>query len=213
MTISARYRHADGSWRWLDGASTNLLEVSGVGGVVCNARDVTEARLFRDRLQHEATHDPLTGLPNRALFTERLDAAASGQCALLLIDLDDFKLINDVHGHPAGDAVLVAVAERLRGCSRPGDTPARLGGDEFAVVLPGADRAEAERVTEHFRTLLRAPVEADGDVLAVGASVGIGVGAGLDSEALLGTADQAMYQVKRARQGSSKQLSPNSCQR
>ncbi|EXG80260.1 diguanylate cyclase domain-containing protein [Cryptosporangium arvum] len=198
MTISARYRHADGSWRWLDGASTNLLEMAGVGGVVCNARDVTEARRFRDQLQHEATHDPLTGLPNRALFNERLAAGASGPCALLLVDLDDFKLINDVHGHPAGDAVLVAVAGRLRECARPGDTPARLGGDEFAVVLPETTPADAEAVAERFRTLLRAPIEADGDELAVGASVGVGVGTALGSEALLSIADQAMYRVKRA---------------
>ncbi|MFG1921427.1 diguanylate cyclase domain-containing protein [Cryptosporangium sp. NPDC048952] len=199
MTISARYRHADGDWRWLDGACTNLLEGAGVGGVVCNARDVTEARRFRDQLQHEATHDPLTGLPNRTLFNERLEAGASGQCALLLVDLDDFKLINDVHGHPAGDAVLVAVAGRLRECTRPGDTPARLGGDEFAVVLPGASPVDAERVAERFRVLLRAPVKADGDELAVSASVGIGIGVALGSESLLSVADQAMYRVKRAR--------------
>ncbi|MFI5955018.1 diguanylate cyclase domain-containing protein [Cryptosporangium sp. NPDC051539] len=200
-TVSARYRHADGGWRWLDGASTNLLETPGVNGVVCNARDVTEARRFRDQLQHEATHDPLTGLPNRALFTERLNAAAAGQCALLLVDLDDFKPVNDVYGHPAGDDVLVEVAARLRSSSRAGDTPARLGGDEFAVVLPRATRADAEVVVERFRDLLREPIDAAGHRLTIGSSVGIGVGRGLGSEALLSVADQAMYEVKKSARG------------
>jgi diguanylate cyclase (GGDEF)-like protein/PAS domain S-box-containing protein len=198
VTISARFRHATGGWRWLDGACTNLLEVSGVESLVCNARDVTEARRFQDQLRHEATHDPLTGLPNRALFTERLAAAAVGRCALLLVDLNDFKLINDVHGHPAGDAVLVGVAERLRECAGPPATPARLGGDEFAVVLPRAGDADAARLRDELRARMQLPIDADGRPLTVGASIGFATGTGTDPEALFSAADQAMYEVKRA---------------
>src|SRR5690606_23514020 len=133
LTYQARYRHADGSWRWLDVVSRNLMLEPEVGGVVSNARDVTEARLLQDQLRHQASHDALTGLPNRALFAERLAAAANGLAAILVIDLDDFKWINDTYGHHIGDKVLIGVADRLHSVMPENGTPARLGGDEFAV--------------------------------------------------------------------------------
>jgi diguanylate cyclase (GGDEF)-like protein len=161
-------------------------------------------------LAHRAQHDPLTGLPNRALFGERLDDAMvrhrdEGQpFALLLVDLDDFKSINDSYGHAAGDRLLYAVGERLRSCVRGGDTVARLGGDEFAVVLDGApDRPGG--VGERILDALRQPFEIDGEMLALGASVGVvepAAGeAGITADLLLQRADGAMYVGKRRGKG------------
>ncbi|OLB78099.1 MAG: hypothetical protein AUI14_14080 [Actinobacteria bacterium 13_2_20CM_2_71_6] len=193
----ARIRHADGGWRRLEGACTNLLDDPSVAGIVCNARDVTENREFQDRLRHQALHDALTQLPNRTLFAERLAVATGSPAALLLIDLDDFKLVNDTLGHPAGDAVLCAVAERLRDCIRLGDTPARLGGDEFAVLLPGAAGAEARAVADRLRLALAEPVMADNEWVRVRASVGIAEAVRVDGELLLRQADSAMYAAKQ----------------
>jgi diguanylate cyclase (GGDEF)-like protein/PAS domain S-box-containing protein len=197
MVNEARIRHADGTWRRLDTASTNLLDDPSVAGIVCNARDVTENRDFQDRLRYQASHDGLTDLPNRRLFSGRLADAAHGPAALLLIDLDDFKMINDTLGHPAGDAVLSEVAERLRGCVRQGDTPARLGGDEFAVLLPGASAADAQLIADRIREALSVPVDADGELIQVRASVGVAETRGESGDALLRRADSAMYAAKQ----------------
>ncbi|GAA3920549.1 diguanylate cyclase domain-containing protein [Actinoplanes auranticolor] len=198
FTYQARYRHADGSWRWLEVTSRNLTHEPSVGAVVSNARDVTDARELQDRLRHEATHDPLTGLANRVLFGRRLAAALGGGVALLHIDLDGFKPINDTYGHHAGDAVLVRVAECLRAALPATAVAARLGGDEFAVLLPGAGTTAAGLVAERFRSALAELVEVDGHRLTIGASVGVVVGAGDDPEALLRRADEAMYRIKHA---------------
>ena len=197
MMIEVRLRHADGGWRRLEAACSNLLDDPSVAGIVCNARDVTENRDFQERLRHQALHDTLTQLPNRALFAERLAAVAHRPAALLLIDLDDFKLINDTLGHPAGDTVLCAVAERLRRCVRYGDVPARLGGDEFAVLLPGASRAEAQVFAERLSAALTEPVLADHDWVRIRASVGIADAGQVDGELLLRQADFAMYAAKQ----------------
>jgi diguanylate cyclase (GGDEF)-like protein/PAS domain S-box-containing protein len=197
-TVTARVQHADGEWRWMEITTTNLLTDPLVHGIVGNARDVTDALGLQNRLRHQATHDSLTGLPNRALFSERLDEAIGEPLALLLIDLDGFKAINDTYGHPAGDTLLVAVASRLRRCVRPEDTPARLGGDEFAVVLPGADREEAEHVARRLAALLTETVAVDGVLLTVQASIGIATGPTDDPELLMRNADEAMYASKRS---------------
>jgi diguanylate cyclase (GGDEF)-like protein len=153
-----------------------------------------------DQLNHRAYHDGLTGLPNRVLLRERLERALSGArtgtpVALLLIDLDGFKQVNDVHGHAAGDHLLVAVADRLRDMVRGADTSARLGGDEFAVLLDGAGDAEA--VAERVLTALRQPVTFGSVQLAPQASIGVTVWHGhTDAEAFLHDADQAMYAAK-----------------
>jgi diguanylate cyclase len=161
-------------------------------------------------LAHRAQHDPLTGLPNRALFGDRLVAAMDRYrdhgrpFALLLIDLDDFKSINDSYGHAAGDRLLSAVGERLRNCVRGGDTVARLGGDEFAVVLDGTADHQGS-VGERVLDALRHPFEIDGQMLALGASVGV-VEPGHDdvhatADLLLQRADGAMYAGKRQGKG------------
>ena len=201
VVTEARVRHADGSWRRIETASTNLLDDPGVAGVVCNARDVTENRDFQDRLRYEATHDGLTRLPNRTLFAERLEAAALGRAAMLSIDLDDFKIINDTLGHAAGDAVLCAVADRLRECVRREDTPARLGGDEFAVLLPGASSVDARWVADRLRVALMEPVAVDGEWIPVRASVGIAETLGESGDVLLRRADSAMYVAKQKGKG------------
>jgi diguanylate cyclase (GGDEF)-like protein len=198
LTYQARYAHADGSWRWLEVVSRNLTTEPSVGGVVSNARDVTEARMLQDQLRHQASHDSLTGLANRELFGDRLVAATrAGHAAVLLIDLDDFKWVNDTYGHHIGDEVLIGVADRLRACV-PGDgTPARLGGDEFAVLLPGADEESAQRLATRFLTLLEQPMLVEGWQLQVRASVGLVAGDADEAEALLRQADTAMYRAKR----------------
>ena len=139
-----RMRRPDGLNVEVEAIASNLLADESVGGLVLNARDIGERKALLDQLAHQAFHDPLTGLANRALFAERLREAVSpdrasdprGATAVVFIDLDNFKSVNDTFGHQAGDEVLRATAARIRDCLRPSDTAARLGGDEFAVLLP-----------------------------------------------------------------------------
>jgi diguanylate cyclase (GGDEF)-like protein/PAS domain S-box-containing protein len=210
VAFQARFRHADGTWRWLDMFSTNLVDEPGVHGVVSNARDITDARLLQDQMRHQAHHDPLTGLANRALFTECLNAAVEGadRFVVYLIDLDDFKPINDTLGHHAGDAVLVAVSERLRAGFREQDVPARLGGDEFAVLVRGADDGLYAGLETRFRDLLAEPVEVDGQLIAVRASIGSVIGDATTADEILRRADDAMYRAKRAAKKSVRTLVP-----
>jgi diguanylate cyclase (GGDEF)-like protein/PAS domain S-box-containing protein len=202
-TVQLRVRHRDGSWRWLEVIGSNLLNTPGVGGIVLNARDVTEARELHDQLRHKATHDPLTQLPNRMLFQERLRLAAlapaptAGELSVIAIDLNGFKAVNDTLGHHVGDALLVAVAARLPRCIRPSDTAARLGGDEFAVLLPQTSHAGAGMVMERITAAFAEPVEFEGHVLVIRASLGLATGPADDPETLLKQADAAMYAAKR----------------
>ncbi|MGA5300944.1 putative bifunctional diguanylate cyclase/phosphodiesterase [Nucisporomicrobium flavum] len=163
---------------------------------------------FRDnsrllaRLDHSATHDGLTGLANRALFQTRLHtaltAAGGRPVAVALIDLDDFKEVNDTLGHEVGDLLLAEVAQRLAACVRAGDTVARLGGDEFVVVLDDADPAAADLAAERMTRTLHEPVHADGHELPIRASIGIADGhSGDDPSVLLRRADVAMYAAKK----------------
>ncbi|GAA3351152.1 bifunctional diguanylate cyclase/phosphodiesterase [Amorphoplanes nipponensis] len=163
---------------------------------------------FRDnnrllsRLDHGATHDALTQLPNRVLFHTRLQRALTGATArpvaVALIDLDDFKEVNDTLGHEVGDQLLIGVAQRLEGCVRAGDTVARLGGDEFVVVLDDADPGAAGLAAERMMNALRQPVYADGHELPIRASIGIADGhTGDEPSVLLRHADIAMYAAKK----------------
>jgi diguanylate cyclase (GGDEF)-like protein len=170
-----------------------------------NLRQVTD---LKEQLRHQALHDALTGLPNRTLFLDRVrhavDAAGRSQIwpAVLYLDLDGFKPVNDTFGHEAGDMLLRTVADRLRGCLRPADTAARLGGDEFVVLLNGPiDRFAVARVVERIRAQLDVPVRLGDDVITtVGASIGVALGdTGIpDADTLVRHADIAMYTAKRA---------------
>ena len=197
VTFQARFAHVGGGWRWLEVIAVNLTAEAGIDGVVSNARDVTEARELQERLRHQAEHDALTGLANRRRFTDRMRAAAPGDAAVLLIDLNGFKQINDTYGHAAGDAVLVSVAGRLRACLRAGDLPARLGGDEFAVLLGDGADAAGHEVADRFRAALAGPVRFRGHDLTVGASVGFAAGPADDPDRLLHAADLRMYEDKQ----------------
>ena len=153
-TVEYRFRHADGSWRHIEAVGTYMLDDPAVEGVVVNVRDVTERKEFEERLAYQAFHDLLTGLPNRALLLDRIRQALSRSSrqedrhiALLFLDLDDFKYVNDTLGHEAGDELLAAVAGRLRETVRPEDTLARLGGDEFCVLLEDLDGSDASSQT------------------------------------------------------------------
>ncbi len=158
---------------------------------------LTQAHELQELLRHQAEHDVLTGLANRRRLEQRLRDAGRHDAALLLIDLDGFKKINDTYGHAGGDAVLVHVADRLRGCLRDGDLPARLGGDEFAVLLAEADRAAADRIAGRFRDALTAPAVIGGRTVEVRASIGVAVGPADDPESLMHAADLRMYDEKQ----------------
>src|SRR3954467_15663224 len=169
-----------------------------------NLRQVTD---LKEQLRHQALHDPLTGLPTRTLFLDRARHAVdtAGRTgvypAVLYLDLDGFKPVNDTFGHEAGDTLLRTVADRLRGCLRPADTAARLGGDEFAVLLNGPiDQFGVARIIERMRAQLDVPVLlGEGVVTTVGASIGVALGDGgtPDADTLVRHADIAMYAAKR----------------
>jgi diguanylate cyclase (GGDEF)-like protein len=160
-------------------------------------------------LRYLALHDPLTGLANRALFAEQLDQAWAQQrrhargLSVLALDLDGFKRVNDTYGHSAGDELLVEAARRLQRTVRDGDTVARLGGDEFTVLLPEASRAEAEVIADRIRTELAAPLDVQGEALAIATSIGIAeaVDRHAHPEELLREADAALYAAKAAGKG------------
>jgi len=177
-----------------------------VVGRVWSFRDMTDERRLQAELAHQAFHDPLTGLANQALFRDRVAVAVAhlarhgGQLAVLFIDLDEFKTVNDSLGHSAGDTLLVEVSRRISSCLRVGDTAARLGGDEFAVLIDElAGPAEAVAVVERILAALREPVPLSATRVSTAASIGIAYGtANADVDDLLRNADLAMYNAKAA---------------
>jgi diguanylate cyclase (GGDEF)-like protein/PAS domain S-box-containing protein len=210
MTGEFRMRHADGSSRHVDTIVSNLMADATVGGLVFNTRDVSDHRLLEEQLEQRAFFDSLTGLPNRAVFRDRLDHALARSArrgdvlAVLLLDLDRFKFVNDSLGHDAGDELLVAVGGRIQRCSRSSDTAARLGGDEFAILIED-DASEEVAVALAGRLLeaLTSPFEVRGREVFIGASIGIAleVGASGQPDELIRNADTAMYAAKGAGKG------------
>ncbi|HEV3402334.1 MAG TPA: diguanylate cyclase, partial [Acidimicrobiales bacterium] len=202
--IQCRRRHREGSWRDVETAVTNLVHDPGIQGIVLNTRDVTERVALETELRDLAWHDSLTGLANRALFTDRVNHAIARQSrlrrplAVLFLDLDDFKSLNDTMGHAAGDVLLQGVGHRLEDCVRPGDTVARFGGDEFALLLEDADLLGAEAVAGRVIERLGEPFPVLGRDVRVRASVGVTttVASQGSVDELLANADAAMYVAK-----------------
>ncbi|MDQ3710594.1 MAG: diguanylate cyclase, partial [Actinomycetota bacterium] len=207
VQFDGRIRHSDGSWRNFEAVAANLLEDPNVAGVVVTTRDVTSRRELERQLTHQAFHDSLTGLANRALFLDRVEHAVArrgdGDPTVLFIDLDDFKTVNDSLGHDAGDELLVAVAQRLVRCVRAADTAARLGGDEFGVLVDDAtSHDEVTALAERILEELSRPVTVQDVSVAMSASVGIAVsGADRSAPVLLRNADVAMYAAKTRGKG------------
>ncbi len=213
--IECRFRSGEGGWLNVE-STVNRHH----GGLIFNSRDVTERVRLQAQLQHNAEHDPLTDLPNRALFTKRVQQALSGRratdrglalrnTAVLFIDLDGFKGVNDTIGHQAGDELLVQAARRLQEAVRHGDTASRLGGDEFAALIVGdntRDRAARERhileLADRLRVTLSQPYLIDGNDVRVNASIGVAFAEpGLGAGELLRNADLAMYRAKAGGKG------------
>jgi diguanylate cyclase (GGDEF)-like protein/PAS domain S-box-containing protein len=198
-------RRADGTSRWVEVHFTNLLDNPAVGGYICNMRDIGERHVAQQQLEHDAQHDPVTHLPNRRLFLERLDRAwrepvPDNSIAVLFIDVDHFKHINDRLGHAAGDQVLVAVANKLASLVRPNDVVARFGGDEFTVLLNGVGGVEsAVEIADRITRALSGPWQILDSELTLSVSVGISTrsNAVTGPEELLRNADEAMYRAKR----------------
>jgi len=197
-----RLRRANGADIWLDASVTDLRS-SAAGGIVVSARDITDNRRLRERLHEQATVDALTGLGNRRRLYDDLGAALAvgGSPAVLYIDLDRFKPVNDELGHEAGDELLRLVAARLTNCLRTGDALARIGGDEFVIVAPGLTSAGAESLAERVIAALEEPfVLALAAVVHIGASVGVEFAAPTDHpDDVLRRADAAMYRAKQVR--------------
>src|SRR2546428_6941814 len=200
----------DGRTRWWQIDVVPLLDDGGdVSDIVSSAADVTAQREAERSLREQALRDALTQLPNRALFLDRLEVAVATAVrertplALLLMDLDHFKEVNDSFGHAAGDELLRQVAARLGGAIRRSDSLGRLGGDEFAFVLPGADEVGAGLVAQSILETLKQPITVEDQPVEVGASIGIALFPrhGEDGDALLRPADIPMYTAKRTGAG------------
>jgi diguanylate cyclase (GGDEF)-like protein/PAS domain S-box-containing protein len=205
-------RRAEQTWIRVEALRTNLLHDPNVGGVVLNTRDISERKAFERQLQHLAFHDTVTDLANRALFRDRVEHALERQqrgalpLAVLFLDLDDFKTVNDSLGHAAGDALLREVGGRIRTCIRAADTAARLGGDEFALLLEDVEEATVADVADRIMHGLESPFALEGKEVFVRASMGIAFGdadlrGDRGAEELLRNADVAMYTAKENGKG------------
>ena len=203
-TFDGRIWSSAHDWRSFEALTANLLDDPSVNGVVLTCRDITERVALEAQLTHQAFHDPLTDLANRALFLDRVEHALDRLArrgrlvAVLFIDLDDFKTVNDGLGHSAGDTLLREVAYRLTSSLRPDDTAARLGGDEFAVLVEdAADRDTITAVAERLITAIQQPFAVDDTMLHIKSSIGIAIrdSAG-PAHLLIRDADLAMYEAK-----------------
>lgn len=208
-----RLRTVDHDVRWFDILSADLSDRAEIGGILLTCHEIGERRFLQDQLDHQAHHDILTGLPNRAMFVNQLGLIARPEngrtFAVLFVDLDHFKPVNDTYGHSAGDDVLRTVADRLQTAirhgdeGRAGDVVCRLGGDEFAVLLREADHEIARQAAERILRLLRQPISVDADSIHLGATIGIALSSHApgDPHELVRCADHAMYRAKEAGRG------------
>jgi len=208
-----RVRHSRGRWRDVEAFGTNLMGDESIEALVLNIRDISERKAFQAELEHQAFHDTLTGLPNRALFRDRVKHALEMQrrerlpVAVLFLDIDDFKNVNDSLGHAAGDEVLGQLGSRLEDCMRPVDTAARLGGDEFAILIHEAEsELQAIEIAHRVMDALQLPLTLEGREITIAVSVGIafsdqGIVSSRDAEELLRNADAAMYMAKDSGKG------------
>ena len=202
-----RVKRADGGYAWFEVQAVAQMARAALEGAVLTLHDISERRELTDRLMHQAHHDSLTGLPNRTLLMERIVEALSRpgerSFGLLLLDLDDFKVINDRHGHASGDVVLDVIGERLMAAVRRGDTVARLGGDEFALLVHGSTE-EIRVVAERMAKQIAEPVVVGGRSFLVRASIGIVLADDSSTESaasLLSHADIALYEAKARDKG------------
>jgi diguanylate cyclase (GGDEF)-like protein/PAS domain S-box-containing protein len=215
--------HKDGSPRQFEIFGTDLLDDSSVQGIVLNGRDVSERKAFEEQLAHQAFHDSVTQLANRALFNERVRHAVTRvrrdrqALAIIFIDLDDFKTVNDSLGHAAGDMVLREVAHRFTANVRAVDTAARFGGDEFAVLLENIPNEQAAVETaERILMALSRPIDLGDNTLVISASLGIAIadpGTSVGADELIRNADVAMYIAKAERDGGYRIFEPGMHQR
>lgn len=209
LLIENRVRLADGQWRLFGVRAIPVADEKGnIREWVGVNTDITEKRAHEKRVEHMATHDALTGLPNRILFEDRLNHLirhrTSGQHAVFFMDLDEFKSINDKFGHQVGDQLLKELAKRLVHVVREGDTVSRFGGDEFVVLIENLDsRADAIQPAEHILSAVSSPIKLGEHIIALHASIGIAIYPqdGDDASRLLRHADIAMYEAKKSKGG------------
>ena len=204
-TVEFRLRHAVGEWLHFECVVRNLIQHKNVEGIVYNARDITERKHAQEELLFNATHDALTGLPNRALFLGRLEGVVDRMkrhphqaAAVLFIDVDDFKDVNDCYGHAMGDVVIKEVSNRLQACTRSDLTIARMGGDEFTVLVEDVtDPSDAIRVAQRIQASFTRPFLLEGLEIFKSTSIGIALTSPeISAEVVLQNADIAMYRAK-----------------
>ncbi len=201
LRLQCRVRSASGEYRWFEFTASNQMHNPSLTGVVINARDVSENRAFQERLEHEAQHDALTGLPNRRRMQDVLGASLrEDPVAVLFVDLDGFKPVNDAHGHEAGDELLRQVAARLSACVRENDVLSRVGGDEFVILMPGLlDAGDADVMSDRIKAAVETPFAVDGHQVRIGVSVGVHLAPSAgDPDEALRAADHAMYTIKKS---------------
>jgi diguanylate cyclase (GGDEF)-like protein/PAS domain S-box-containing protein len=218
--FECKLRNAEGAWQHFEILRTNLLGDPNVAGIVLNVRDISERKEFEQQLRHQAFHDSVTNLANRALFTDRVQHALArqtrdaGGLAVIFIDLDDFKVINDSLGHAAGDMVLAEVGRTLLQCVRSMDTVARFGGDEFAVLLEDTQSPEeVAEIADRILEALEGAIDVEGKEVFIRASIGMAILEGEDAmtsaaDELMRNADVAMYMAKREGKGQYRVFEP-----
>jgi diguanylate cyclase (GGDEF)-like protein/PAS domain S-box-containing protein len=216
-TISYRMRNKRGEYVWFETTTRALMTSTGVvQEVIAVSRDITERRRAEEQIEYQAYHDALTGLPNRLLFKDRLTVAlaharrVSRPLAIMFLDLDRFKLVNDTLGHSVGDQLLRVVATRLASTLREEDTIARMGGDEFTVLLSRVDADGAAKIAAKLLETIALPIEIEGQELFITTSIGIALypNDGESAETLLKDADNAMYRAKDAGRNSYQLCTP-----